>query len=104
VNGPPQKPISALSSGAPRARADGLEHERHRLLRLGDAEPPHVLERLDRPLDHRPTPSTSHVDAHAEDREHDVREHHRRVHAVQPTGSSVPRRTSSGCRQTSNSE
>ena len=62
---------------------DGLEHERHRLLRLRHPQPPHVLERLDRPLDDRPDVLDElDVDAHPEDGQHDVREHHRRVDAV----------------------
>ena len=62
---------------------DCLEDERHRILRLRHAKARDVVERLDRPLDHRPDVLDElDVDAHPEDRKHDVREHHGRVHPV----------------------
>ncbi len=62
---------------------DGFEDERHRVLRLGHAEGADVVQRLDRPVDHRPDVLDElDVDAHPDDREHDVGEHHGRVHAV----------------------
>ena len=84
MNGPPQKPIErlVLGQGLP-DEPDGLQHERHGRPPARDAQLPHVLERLDRLLDHRADALDQiDVDAHPEDREHDVREHHGRVNAV----------------------
>jgi hypothetical protein len=62
---------------------DGLEDEGHRLLRLGHAQAVDVGARPHRPLDHGPDVLDQlDVDAHAEEREHDVREHHGRVDVV----------------------
>ena len=84
MNGPPAKPTTAWSVVELLAdEADGLEHEGHRLLRLGHAEPLDVPERGDRLGDDGPDAVDElDVDAHADDREHDVGEHHRGVHAV----------------------
>ena len=62
---------------------DGLEDERHRLLRLGHGQALDVCERADRPLDHRADVLDQlDVHAHAEQRQHDVGEHHGRVDVV----------------------
>ena len=62
--------------------ADGLQHEGHRLLRLGHAEPLDVGQAGDRLGHDRPDAVDEvDVDSHADDREHDVGEHHGRVHA-----------------------
>ena len=60
MNGPPAKPTTARSPvelGAD--EPDGLEHERHGLLGLGDAQPLDVGEARDRAATTGPTPSTS---------------------------------------------
>jgi hypothetical protein len=63
--------------------ADRLEHERHRLARIGNREPLDVVERRDRPLDDRPDALDElDVDPHAENGEHDVREEDGCVDAV----------------------
>ena len=60
-----------------------LEHERARLLRLGRGQALDVGHGLDRASDHRADVLDQvDLDAHADDREHDVREHHRGVDAV----------------------
>ncbi len=60
-----------------------LEDRRRPLLRVGHAHPLDVGRRFDPPLDHRSDAFDElDRDAHAEDRRHDVREHHRRVDAV----------------------
>ena len=62
---------------------DRLEDERHRLLRLGDGQPLDVGARADRLLDHRADVLDQlDVDAHPEQRQHDVGEHHGRVDVV----------------------
>ncbi len=64
--------------------AHRVQHERHRLVGVGHAQPLDVRERLDRPLDDRADVLDQiHVDSHPEDGQHDVGEHHRRVDAVQ---------------------
>ena len=62
---------------------NGLEDERHRFLRLRHDQALHVRGRAHRLGDHRPDVLDQlDVHAHAEHRQHDVGEHHRRVHAV----------------------
>ena len=84
MNGPPQKPTTAFSAGSSRTHEPHrLEHVRERFLGIG-AQTLDVRARcasaasIDRPdafdeLD---------VDAHRDDRGHDVGEHHGRVDAV----------------------
>ncbi len=63
--------------------ADRLEHRRERLLRIGDLQALDVGERAYRLADHRADAFDEiDVDAHAEHRRHDVREHDGRVDAV----------------------
>ena len=88
MNGPPQKPTTACSGVelGPH-EPHGLEHGRERLLRIGHAQPGDVGRRPDRLLDDRPDALDElDLDAHAEHRGHDVREHHGGVHAVAPDG------------------
>ena len=62
---------------------DRFEDERHRFLRLRNGQLLDVGERADRPLDHRADVLDElDLHAHAEQRQHDVREHHRRVDVV----------------------
>ena len=62
---------------------DRLQHERHRLLRLGHAQALDVGKRPHRLGDHGPDVLDQlDVDAHPEDGQHDVREHHGRVDVV----------------------
>ena len=62
---------------------DRLEDERHGLLGLGDGQPLDVGHRAQRPLDHgADVLDQLDVDAHPEQRQHDVREHHRCVDVV----------------------
>ena len=87
MNGPPQKPTTAWSSRSSRADdPDGLEDRRHRVLGLGRRaaarrRPCVAIGLLD---DRADVLDQLDLDAHAEDGEHDVREHHGRVHAVAP--------------------
>ena len=65
----------------------GLEDERHRLLRVGHAQRLDVRGAPHRPVDHRADVLDElDVDAHAEDRQHDVREHDRGIDAVHADG------------------
>ena len=65
--------------------ANGLEHERHRLS-LGHAEPLDVPEAGDR-LSHDRADAVDELDdPHADHRQHDVGEHHRRVDTVTALG------------------
>ncbi len=60
-----------------------VEDERHGLFRVGHTQALHVRHRPHRLRDDRPHALDEiDVDAHPEDRKHDVREHHRRVDAV----------------------
>ena len=62
-----------------------LERPGHRLLRHGHDQPLDVGERAHRRGDDRPDVLDQlDLDAHPEHREHDVGEHHRRVHVVPP--------------------
>ena len=88
MNGPPQKPTTACSGASSRAHGrDRLENRRHRLLRVGDAQPLDGGRRADRLGDHRPDAFDElDADSHRHDRGHDVGEHHRGVHAVPAHG------------------
>ena len=67
--------------------ADRLEDRRERLLRVGDAQLLDRRERAHRLAHHRPDALDQlDVEAHRDDRGHDVREHHGRVHAVPAHG------------------
>ena len=84
MNGPPQKPTTACSGASSRRTiADRLEDRRERLLRVGDAQLLDGGERADR-LAHDRADALDELDveAHRDDRGHDVREHHGRVDVV----------------------
>ena len=84
MNGPPQKPTTACSGASSRAHdADRLEDRRDRLLRVGHAQPLDRGERAHRLGDDRADALDElDVEAHRDDRGHDVGEHHGRVHVV----------------------
>ena len=86
MNGPPAKPMTAWSaSELTPDDPHGLEHERDGLLRIRDPEPLDVGEALDRLGDDRADALDElDVDAHADDREHDVREEDGAVDPVAP--------------------
>ena len=88
MNGPPQKPDDGLLGVelAPH-HPHGLEHGRERLLGIRHAQPGDIGRGSDGLLDHRPDSLDEvDLDTHAEHRGHDVREHHRGVHAVATDG------------------
>ena len=88
MNGPPQKPTTARSGASSAAHdPDRREERRERLLRVGHPQPLDVRQRPHGLLDHRPDALDEvDVEAHPDDRRHDVREHHGRVHLVPADG------------------
>ena len=105
MNGPPQKPITAWSGAqlAPH-EPDRLEDQRRVSSGSARASRSTSARRPDRLRDDRADVLDElDVDAHAEHREHDVGEHHGRVHVVAATGWSVTSAQSSGWPTTSKS-
>ena len=88
MNGPPQKPTTACSgASSPRTMRIASSSRGERLVRVGHAQALDVCERAHRLGDDRPDALDEvDVEAHAEDRRHDVREHHRSVDAVPAHG------------------
>ena len=86
MNGPPQKPTTALSAGSSRADdADRLQHRAERLVGLRQPQPLDVRGRPDRLVDDGADALDElDVDAHGQDGGHDVGEHHGGVHVVPP--------------------
>ena len=90
VPGDRERPTGEADDGlvGPERLADephGLERPRHRLLGLRHDEPLHVGERAHRCGDDRPDVLDQlDLDPHAENRKHDVGEHHRRIDAMSP--------------------